>query len=423
MNVRVRTPDHAMAAIASARRAVAVERWSAVGLDVDVVPLASLGAITAEWSALAARAIEPNVFLSPDFAMAAATVFGDGVQAGLIWSQSTPRELLGLFPFRIDHWRYGLPLPVLTSWSHPFAPLGTPLVHRDAAEPTINAWLDHLAHDSAMPSLMLLPYICEDGAFATVLDGVLARRNAAMSSFDRHQRALLAPGDNRDGYVDRAIATKQRRELARKWRRLQDLGAAEVVRAGTPAEVAAQLDEFFRIEASGWKGRVGTAAAKDNGIRTFMTRAVTAMAPHDQAAIRCLNVGGLSIAAAITLRNGNTVWGWKVAYDEEYARFSPGVQLLVHLTQELLDDPSIAQVDSTATANHPMIDHIWRERRTMADRLIAVKSHALMPFSVVSGLEGLRRRSRDAAKALRDQLRARHRPDNALTRAPATTGE
>ena len=33
---------------------------------------------------------------------------------------------------------------------------------------------------------------------------------------------------------------------------------------------------------------------------------------------------------------------------------------------------SIARVDSCATADHPMIDHIWRERLALADLLVRV---------------------------------------------------
>jgi hypothetical protein len=43
---------------------------------VEWRPLAGLGAIAAEWRALAARALEPNVFYEPAFALAAAPVFG-----------------------------------------------------------------------------------------------------------------------------------------------------------------------------------------------------------------------------------------------------------------------------------------------------------------------------------------------------------
>ena len=39
----------------------------------------------------------------------------------------------------------------------------------------------------------------------------------------------------------------------------------------------------------------------------------------------------------MTLRSGDTAWCWKIAYDEAFGRFSPGVQLLLDVTQGLLD--------------------------------------------------------------------------------------
>jgi CelD/BcsL family acetyltransferase involved in cellulose biosynthesis len=422
MNARVGFSDHAVSAIAGARRAGAVERRSTANMHVDIVPLASLDAIARPWTNLAARALEPNIFLEPAFALSAAPALGSDVKVGLIWSQTLPRELLGLFPVRVEHWRYGRPLPVLSGWMHPYAPFGVPLVHREFAEPVVAAWLDHISADPSLPAYLLIPFVCDDGGFATVLDRVLARRGCAHASFDRHQRALLAPQGDRAGYIDHAIAAKQRRELARKWRRFEDLGATEIVRARTPEEVAAALEEFFRIEESGWKGRVGTAAASDPAIRQFMTNAVTRLVAQDQAAIRSLRVGEQVIAVAITLRSGHSAWGWKIAYDETYARFSPGVQLLVRLTDEILENPEIAHVDSTATANHPMIDHIWRERRSMSDRLIAVKRHWI-PSAPVFRMETMRRSLRTAAKLVRTRLWSRHRPANCLTRAGAAADE
>ena len=51
-------------------------------------------------------------------------------------------------------------------------------------------------------------------------------------------------------------------------------------------------------------------------------------------------VDGRTIAAAIILRSGRCAWFWKIAYDETFARFSPGVMLSVALTDELVDDAS-----------------------------------------------------------------------------------
>ena len=44
------------------------------------------------------------------------------------------------------------------------------------------------------------------------------------------------------------------------------------------------------------------------------------------------------------------------------SRASPGVQLLLDVTQTLLADAGIARANSCATPDHPMIDHVWRER-------------------------------------------------------------
>jgi CelD/BcsL family acetyltransferase involved in cellulose biosynthesis len=396
--------NHALATIASARRATALARMAAADLTVEIRPLDSLHCIVEPWQALAARALEPNIFHEPAFALAAAPVFGAGLQAGLVWSQGPPRELIGLFPVRVQSRRYGLPMPVLSGWTHPYAPLGTPLVHRDIAEPAIAAWFDHLASDPAMPALMLLPYLAEDGAVASVIDSILARRGSATASFERHRRALLAPNDARSDYLRRAIAPKRRKELSRQMRRLQDRGQVTVDRAGGPAARAA-LDDFLRIEASGWKGRSGSAAGSNPDIRRFVESAVAGLAARDAVAVYRLLLAQQPIAAAITLRSGANAWCWKIAYDETYARLSPGTHLIIRVTEDLLRDPGILRTDSLATANHPLIDHIWNERMTVADRLIALRPDAFVPFALACRLESIRRLGIGAARAVRGHLR------------------
>ena len=61
----------------------------------------------------------------------------------------------------------------------------------------------------------------------------------------------------------------------------------------------------------------------------------------------------------------------KTAFDERFARFSPGV-LLQRENLAILERPDIAWTDSCAAADHPMIDHIWRERRAIARLSIAI---------------------------------------------------
>jgi CelD/BcsL family acetyltransferase involved in cellulose biosynthesis len=397
--------DGTSSMIASARRASAADRHSAAAFEVECRPLAGLEPLAAAWRELAAHAVEPNIFYEPAFALAAAPLLGSDVFAGLVWSVSPPRQLVGFFPVRIDRRRYGVPIPVLVGWTHPYAPLGTPLIHRELAEPVIAAWLDHVARDPQLPDLVLMRLLATDGPFAAALDTVLARGDCETRLFDRHQRAILAPESDRAGYIDAAIGPKKRKELRRQKRRLEDAGDVQWSETKDAAGIAGALDDFLALEAGGWKGRAGTAIARNDDIRGFMTRAVTQLAAESKAAIYRLLIDQQAVAAIILLKSGNVSWCWKIAYDEAFARYSPGVLLALTATEALLADPTLAYADSCATADHPMIDHIWRERRTLADQLIGAHPDAELSFALASRIEALRRTALHAAKTLRDLLR------------------
>jgi CelD/BcsL family acetyltransferase involved in cellulose biosynthesis len=371
-------------------------------------PLAELEHIAGEWQSLADRALEPNVFLEPAFALAAAPVFGRDVGAGLVWSRAAPCRLLGFFPARIERRRYGVALPVIVGWTHPFAPLGTPLVDRDAGAAAISAWLDHLAGRTDFSGVLLMPCLPVAGPVAQSFASALARSGGRSIALAAHHRALLAPAADRGHYLDHAIGHKKRKELRRQRRRLAQAGplASDIVRE--PSAVAAALGDFLKLEAAGWKGRAGTAACADGRIAAFIEAAVTGLARNGKAQVARLSAGGAPIAAIVTLRSGATAWCWKIAYDESFARFSPGVLLLLETTQALLDDPGIAAADSCATADHPMIDHIWRERLGLANHLVQVGPQHRLAFVAAGTLECLRRAAIASLKRLRDL--ARHRP-------------
>ena len=175
-------------------------------LRVEWRAISGLRADRREWRALAARALEPNVFYDPAFALAAAPVFGEGCGAVLVWT--TGGTLMGLFPARIDGlrkarcrcWPAG-PIPMRRSarrWS---------IATRHRA--VIAAWLEHLAHDPAMPALLLLPMRAGNTAPSHARSKPCCRASDCRSAaFGRHHRALLERGSNA-GRSDRVAAPAQ----------------------------------------------------------------------------------------------------------------------------------------------------------------------------------------------------------------------
>jgi CelD/BcsL family acetyltransferase involved in cellulose biosynthesis len=372
-------------------------------LEVEWRPLAELASITTEWRALAARALVPNVFYEPAFALAAQPVFGRDVGATLVWSRGAMRRLLGLFPVQTERHRYGLPWPIVMGWINPYAPLGVPLVDREAAESVLGAWLEHVA--GHRPRLLFLPMFPQQGLLASAFDAALARRGGASVAFAVHERALLAPAGDRAGYIERALPRKKLKELGRQLRRLDDDGAVAWDIARDPAAIGPALADFLALEEAGWKGRAGTAAARNPSLRAFLEAAVLTLAHEGKAEIMRLMLAGRAIAALIVLRSGDTAWCWKIAYDEQHARASPGVQLMLEATKALLAEPGVASVDSCAAPDHPMIDHIWRERLPLADRLVQPGPSGGAAFAVTRTLEAVRTSTTAAAKRARDLLR------------------
>jgi hypothetical protein len=296
-----------------------------------------------------------------------------------------------------------LPWPIAVGWTNPYAPLGVPLVDREAAEPVLGAWLEHMANHR--PRLLLLPMFPQQGVLASVFDAALARRGGASVAFAVHERALLAPAGERAGYIEQALPRKKLKELGRQLRRLGNDGAVTWDTARDHAAVGTALADFMALEEAGWKGRAGTAAARSPSLRTFLEAAVSALAHEGKAEIMRLVLAGRAIAALIVLRSGDTAWCWKIAYDEQHARASPGVQLMLEATKALLAEPGLSHVDSCAAPDHPMIDHIWRERLALADRLVQPGPHGGAALAFTRALEAARTGTIAAAKRARDRLR------------------
>jgi hypothetical protein len=119
-----------------------------------------------------------------------------------------------------------------------------------------------------------------------------------------------------------------------------------------------------------------------------LRRAVLSLAATGQCEIVTLCAGATPVAAGVVLRHLDRAFFFKLGIDEAFARFSPGVQLTLDLTAHLRADPQIASADSTAKPDHPMIDPIWRERITIGDLLIPLRSNDPLPPLIEASLRG-----------------------------------
>jgi CelD/BcsL family acetyltransferase involved in cellulose biosynthesis len=338
-----------------------------------LVPLTAVAASL--WRRLAECAVEPNGYYLPDWELAVnASARGRTGTSALIAQidagQDAAARLIGLMPVVPMSRAYKIPLPALVS-GHPYGTLCAPLLDRDMA-PDAAAQLLQAARNAGARALILRE-VSLDGAAMKAFDEALRQEDLRPRVLQSHLRASLDAARDAEELLREALGPKKLKELRRQRHRLAQYGAIRFEVARRPEAVAAALETFLRLEASGWKGQRGTALMQDDGDAGFIRRAAPALAAKSQCEIVTLHADIMPVAAAIVLRHQDRAFYFKLGIDERFAKFSPGVQLTLELTRHLCADPAIATADSMAAADHPMINPIWRGRFAIGDVLIPLR--------------------------------------------------
>ena len=352
-----------------------------------------------QWRALAERALEPNGYYLPGWELAVDAYASGrtGASALLARSAAAPdsaNRLIGLMPVISMARAYKIPLPALVS-AHPYGTQCTPPLDRDLAHEAATGLLRTARQAGA--HALILREISLDGATMKTLREVMRQEGLQPRVLQSQLRACLDATSEPEKLLRDALGAKKLKELRRQRHRLAEHGAIRFDVARTREQVAAALEIFLRVEASGWKGKRGTALIQDDGDAAFVRRAASALAETGQCEIVTLYAGDTPVAAGIVLRHQDRAFFFKLGIDEHFAKFSPGVQLTLELTRHLCADPTIATADSTASADHPMINPIWRGRFAIGDVLIPLRRNdPLVPL--IHAALMLRGRVRELAK-------------------------
>jgi CelD/BcsL family acetyltransferase involved in cellulose biosynthesis len=136
-------------------------------------------------------------------------------------------------------------------------------------------------------------------------------------------------------YYHSRIDRHRRKEIDRCRRRLMDTHRLDYEWVAPDRDrVDALLDEGLRLEASGWKGRAGTAIVSDPATATFYREIARWAASQGWLRLGFLRADGKAVAFEFALEKDGVVSLLKGGYDEGLSRLGPGI-LLLH---DLLED-------------------------------------------------------------------------------------
>ena len=351
---------------------ISASGWSVLAID-DVNALAEH---VPAWDDLARSAIEPNSFHESWMLLPALRTFAGAAKMRVVLIfKPHPRDahgtptLCGLFPFEWLPSYKRLPASTMRFWSHPYGLLGTPLLRAGAARPCLEVLFEWLAADPRGAAVLELNQISADGPFYQELAGYLFDSKRKFLVTECWTRALFRRAADAETYLKAAMSSGQRREWRRKGRRLAEEGTLTYRFLQDPNELETWLAEFLHVEVSGWKGREGTAIACQPAHRVFFETTAREAFRRGTLQVFGLFLNERPLAYQCYFVAGRGSFNFKPAYDETYARYSPGTLLQLELIDRFHQQPGLDWMDS-CSAPDGYLNALWPDRRIMQNVVI-----------------------------------------------------
>ena len=322
------------------------------------------------WDALAACTAEPNPFHESWYLLPALRALDPQRSVRMLCFEHGG-DLAGLIPLRLEPRYYRWPIPQLCNWIHGNCFLGTPLVAAGLERAFWRALLDWADEHADYGLFLHLAQLALDGPVHAALQAVLSEQDRPAGLVWHEERAMLASDQSPQAYFEESLSGKKRKELRRQFARLSELGEVQIERRNDGERLSRWIEDFLALEHSGWKGAAGSALASHQSTTRLFKDALSGAASRGRLERLTLTLDAQPVAMLASFIAPPGAFSFKTAFDERYSRYSPGV-LLQRENLALLDNPAVEWCDSCASADHPMIDHIWRERRPVGRLSIAI---------------------------------------------------
>ncbi len=213
----------------------------------------------------------------------------------------------------------------------------------------------------------------------------------SLTVLERIEAPVLDLRGGWEAIYERRLSSRTRRERARRRRRLEALGRVRISVARSPDELAARLEDAFRLHALRWQGRHPGPEFSTSIGRAFHRAALRRLAEDDVPRLVTLTVGGRPVAFSLHLLLERTVYGVSMGFDPELARLAPGTETLL-CALELAVEEGAERVEFLGAADP--------YKRALTDRLEPLHQAIGLPSTP---------RGRVAAELLVAGVRARRR--------------
>ncbi len=134
------------------------------------------------------------------------------------------------------------------------------------------------------------------------------------------------------------LSSKLRQNLRRTEKALQTAGKIDIYEAHATDNIPEVLLECFRIESLGWKAEEGTAILCNEIVKNYYLDFFKLITEKGLLHIYFLEINNKKIAFDLSMESNGVLYGIKTGYDQEYAKYSPGLLLRKRILEILFSE-------------------------------------------------------------------------------------
>jgi Acetyltransferase (GNAT) domain len=328
------------------------------------------------WRQLAACAAEPNPLMEPDCLLPAARhqVFGGELE--IAFAEEGDR-FYGCMPLRsVRSWRR-FPYPFVTTQVRRTIECGTPLVDTERGAEALATIFSALSKRRSIAGsrVLAVPKISCDGAVFDAFRTAARMVGLPYVVYESSERGTLKRRPDSD------YQRSYRRTLSKLRQRSREKFRTEPRLVDQTSDPDA-VDRYLCLENSGYKGKTGIALATAAGEPEFFHDLCRRFAAAGRLHVLALMADEQTIAMDIWLRGGDTLFGFKMSYDENYAQYAPGLQLQVATMHYFHDATNADWFDTCTAPNNQMALRLYPDRRRFAYVLVPLTKNPVDRLAV-----------------------------------------
>jgi CelD/BcsL family acetyltransferase involved in cellulose biosynthesis len=184
-------------------------------------------------------------------------------------------------------------------------------------------------------ALNLAGLVGDGHTFTAVLE--TARRMGRWSLVEPGNVSLIAETTSSIEKYRAGLSSKVRSELGRLHRKSQREHELTITPLARPRDLERQLTQAFSLEASGWKGRAGTAITCAPQTERFYRQIAREFHAAGTLRMSELSLNGTLAAMAISIIHQQRLFTLKVGYDERHRPLGPGFVLLMAMIERCFE--------------------------------------------------------------------------------------